>query len=67
MAAKKSKEIKKVAWHKKPGHPPYIQFRFASDEHYDLVKRAQQHAGTKSLNGWLVQVSLAAARLQLGE
>ena len=39
-------------------------FRYADQEHYDLVSRAAQ-AAKSSINGWLIRVTLAAARREL--
>jgi uncharacterized protein (DUF1778 family) len=57
----KSKEKKKnhvYAWQ--------TQFRFASEEHRDLVRRAAEDAGL-SVNAWMVSATLQAARKQLAK
>jgi uncharacterized protein (DUF1778 family) len=40
---------------------PRFDFRFSSHEHFDMVRRAAEHCGL-SINAWMVQVSLKAAR-----
>lgn len=42
------------------------QFRFASEEHRDLVRQAAKRSGL-SVNAWVVGVTLQAARKQLSE
>lgn len=45
---------------------PTRNFQFSTEEHRHLVQMAANLAGL-SVNAWLVQVSLVAAREQLGE
>jgi len=41
------------------------EFRFKDSDHHDMVTRAARRCGL-SLNAWMVQATLAAARRDLG-
>jgi len=45
---------------------PQTQFRFSGENHRIMVKEAATRAGL-SVNAWMVQVTLQAARKQISE
>jgi hypothetical protein len=51
---------------KKPMGRPLLLLRFLDEAHKDLCVEAKDHAGIRSMNAWIAQITLAAARKELG-
>lgn len=45
-------------------HRPRLDFRFASHEHAEMVRKAAENTG-RSVNGWIVWVTQKAAQQEL--
>lgn len=62
LKAKKVGPAKKVS-----ARDIYIitQFRFADQEHKELVDRAVKYSGLPSMNAWLIQATIKQARKEL--
>jgi len=56
--------LKKKA--KKSPTKPNVTLRYFDEEHCRLVRDAATHAKAVSINSWIISVTLAAARKELG-
>ena len=45
---------------------PLLLLRFLDEAHKNLCAEAKDHAGIRSMNAWIAQVTLVAARKELG-
>jgi hypothetical protein len=64
---KKSVIVQKDCCNKKPSDRPLLLLRFLDEAHKNLCTEAKNHAGIRSMNSWIAQVTLAAARKELGK